>query len=236
MLPAHPALAENLNVAVAANFARTMAEIAGGFETATGHSVKLIPGSTGKLYAQALNDAPFDLFLAADRERPERLEREGLAVPGTRFTYAIGRLVLWSPEPGLVDRRGDVLNGAGFRFLAIANPELAPYGRAAREALESLGYWDKLQPKLVRGENIGQAYRFVHSGNAQLGLVAASQLILDESRPNGSSWAVPAELHAPIEQQAVLLDDSPAGRELLSFIRDETALRTIESHGYLRPR
>jgi len=213
-----------------------MAGIARRFEAVSGHEVTLIPGSTGKLHAQIVNGAPFDLFLAADTERPSRLEQLGVAVRGTRFTYALGRLVLWSPDPDLVDARGAVLASARFRFLAIANPELAPYGRAAHEALAALGLWEALQARLVRGENIGQTYQFVRSGNAQLGLVAAAQLARDAGRPPGSGWDVPAGLHAPIEQQAVLLKDTRAGRELLEFLRGGAALRLIADNGYLVPR
>lgn len=224
-----------MRVAVASNFAGTMATIAGRFEAASGHAVTLISGSTGKLYAQAVNGAPFDALLAADSSRPRRLEQDGHAVAGSRFTYAIGSLVLWSPQEGLVDPDGKVLSSGGYRFLAIANPDLAPYGRAASEVLESLGLWDAVAMKLVRGENIGQAYQFVRSGNAPMGLVAAAQLAQDANRSGGSKWAVPAELHSPIEQQAVLLSDTAAGRELLEFLRGETALRLIRESGYLRP-
>lgn len=230
-----PARAAELQVAVAANFQRTLAEIAERFAEHTGHRLLLSSGSTGKHYAQIRHGAPFDLFFAADRERPRRLEREGLGVPGTRFSYALGRLVLWSPRSGLVDGRGEVLRTGEFRHLAIANPRLAPYGRAAKELLQARGLWQALQPRLVRGENIAQAYQFVRSGSAELGLIALAQLPGDEPGPQGSRWLVPADLHAPIEQQALLLRDSPAGRALLEFVRGPVGAAIIRDRGYAVP-
>lgn len=212
-----------------------MAEIAARFAAETNHRLVLSSGSTGKHYAQIHHGAPFDLFLAADRERPERLEREGRAVPGTRFTYALGRLVLWSPDPELVDDQGAVLQSGGFRHLAIANPRLAPYGRAARQLLQGRGLWQRLQPRLVRGENIGQAFQFVRSGNAELGLVACSQLFGPGGELGGSRWLVPEGLYAPIEQQALLLRDTSAGRALLRYVRGPAGRAIIRRYGYALP-
>jgi molybdate transport system substrate-binding protein len=235
-LGAHgPARAGELNVAVASNFADTLRALAGPFEAATGHAVSISPGSTGKHYAQIVNGAPFDLYFAADTEHPRRLEASGHAVRGTRFTYARGALVLWSPYPGLVDDDGKVLRTGNFRFLAIANPELAPYGRAARETLQALGLWASLDRRLVRGENVGQAYQFVRTGNVRIGFVARSQLDRPGQSARGSSWEVPRQLYAPIEQQAVLLKDSEAGRRFLEFVQSAEALQLIQRYGYLKP-
>ena len=233
--PGH-AQADELLVAAASNFRDAMAALTAGFEAATGHRVTPVFGSTGKHYAQIHNGAPFDAFFAADSERPLRLEREGLAVPGSRFTYAVGKLVLWSPRPGFVDPRGEVLRRGGFRRLAIANPQLAPYGQAAREVLAAWGLLERLDSRLVRGENVGQAFQFVRTGNAELGLLAWSQLKRDNRPVEGSWWLVPADLHAPIEQQAVLLRDSAAGRAFMSFVRGDEAARMIRAHGYETPR
>jgi molybdate transport system substrate-binding protein len=194
----------------------------------------LIPGSTGKHYAQIRNGAPFDAFFAADADRPMRLEQEVRIVPGSRFTYAIGQLVLWSPDAGLVDPGGAVLQSDRFRHLAIANPDLAPYGAAARSVLQALGLWDALAPKLVRGENIGQTFQFVISGNAELGFVARSQLEAPGRAPAGSSWPPPRDLYPPIEQQAVLLRDSPASRAFLAFMRAR-ARAIVRAYGYDSP-
>jgi molybdate transport system substrate-binding protein len=224
--------AEEIHIAVASNFAVTMRVLAERFEEQTGHSVVLLPGSTGKHYAQIMHGAPFDAFFAADAERPALLEAGGRSLPGSRFTYAIGRLVLWSPDPELVDGDGDVLKSDTFRRLAIANPRLAPYGRAAQQFLESRRLWESLQPKLVRGENIGQAFQFVASGNAELGLVALSQLMQSGRHRKGSWWQVPERLHMPIEQQAVLLSNSTAALELMSFMKSEPAHTIIRGFGY----
>jgi molybdate transport system substrate-binding protein len=226
------ALGAEVRVAVASNFAGPVKAIAERFEAARGHAVVLSVASTGKLYAQIRNGAPFQVFLAADAERPRLLEEEGFGLPGSRFTYALGRLVLWSPAPGYVDPAGEVLAEGDFRHLAIANPRLAPYGRAARESLENLGLWQALQGRLVRGENIGQTFQFVQSGNAELGLVARSQVEQPGARMAGSRWDVPETLHAPIEQQAVLLADHGAARAFLAYLRGEEARALIHSYGY----
>ena len=226
------ALAAEIRVAVASNFARAMTSLAGEFEEKTGHKVKLVFGSTGKHYAQIRNGAPFDVFFAADIKRPRLLEEEGVSVSGTRFTYATGKLILWSPMPGYVDAEGGVLRHGNFGHLAIANPNLAPYGRAAREFLESRGLWHELKQKAVRGENIGQAFQFVSSGNAELGLVAFSQVKNIDIPVEGSYWEVPQSLYTPIEQQAVLLTDNEAGRSFISYVRSKPALKIIKNHGY----
>jgi molybdate transport system substrate-binding protein len=221
-----------IRVAVATNFAEVMEELAERFEAAGGNPVVVSAASSGAHYAQIRNGAPFDVFFSADRERPELLEQEGVGVAGTRFTYAVGRLALWSPDPALVDEGGAVLESDEFRFLAIANPELAPYGAAARQLLERRGLWDGIQERLVRGQDIGQTYAFVSSGNAELGFVALSQIRRPQTEVAGSWWLVPASEHAPIEQQAVLLVDSPAARAFLDFVRGEDATSLIRSFGY----
>ena len=226
---------EEIRVAAASNFRPAMKALAKRFEANTGVELTLIFGSTGKQYAQIRNGAPFDVFLAADTERPALLEQEGMAVAGSRFTYALGKLVLWSPKKDVVDSQGLVLQHGEFRRLAIANPGLAPYGKAAQQTLESLGLWDKLDERLVLGENIGQTFHFVSSGAAELGLVALSQ-IKHPGRPiKGSYWEVPHTLFEPIEQQAVLLKESAAARQFLEFIRSWPAMKVIAEFGYGAP-
>lgn len=230
--PIIPSLAGPATIAVAANFADAATALKQDFESRTDHGLQLVFGSTGKLYAQIRNGAPFDAFLAADTERPRRLEREGVAIMGTRFTYARGALALWSPRQGIVDDAGKLLESGDYRFLAIANPSLAPYGAAARQVLERLGLWSALQQRLVFGENIGQAFQFVATGNADLGLVALAQLS-DPYRPaEGSRWIVPETLYDPIEQQAVRLSDHPAAVSFLDYLRSEPAHHQIARYGY----
>ena len=212
-----------------------MTALADRFEQESGHRVTLIFGSTGKLFAQIGNGAPFDAFFAADAERPRLLENAGLAVPGSRFTYAVGKLALWSPQQGLVDTRGEILRQGSFRHLAIANPKLAPYGAAAREVMKELGVWERMAPRLVRGENIAQAYQFVKSGNAELGFVAWSQLASRPGMVEGSHWLVPPHLHRPVEQQAVRLSHSDAVISFFEFMLDERATSLIRSMGYETP-
>ncbi len=227
--------AEEVRAAVAANFAAPMQAIAAGFEKETGHKILLSFGATGKFYAQIRNGAPFEVLLAADDETPARLEKEGAALPGTRFTYAIGRLALWSAKPGFVDAGAEVLKQGGFRHLALANPKLAPYGAAAVEALTALGVWASVQPKLVQAENIAQAHQFVASGNAELGFIALSQVRKDGRIAEGSAWIVPASLHQPIRQDAVALDKGrgrPAVDALLEYLRRDKAKAVIRSYGY----
>ena len=232
LLCAGGARADNISIAVASNFANTLKDIAALFEQQSSHRVTLVHGSTGKHYAQIRHGAPFEVFFAADVERPRLLEEQGIAQPGSRFTYALGKLVLWSPVEGKVDREGRVLIDGDFYRLAIANPGLAPYGRAAEQILRLLGAWDLLQSRIVRGENIGQAYQFVSSGNAQLGFVAYSQLKQSGPVIGGSYWDVPQSMYAPIEQQAVLLKDNDAAHEFLAFIKSRHAMDIIRAHGY----
>lgn len=237
LLAQAPALAAaEVVVAVAANFTEVAEELEKDFERQSGHTVTLVAGSTGKLYAQIANGAPFDILLSADQERPERLEKEGLAVAKSRFTYAVGRLTLWSSEPGRVGSDGAAaLREGKFRRLAIANPELAPYGLAAKQALEKLGLWERFKDKIVMGETIGQAHALVASGNAELGFVALSSVLSPRSETKGSRWDVPADLYAPIRQDAVLLAraaSNPAARGFLDFLRSAKVKALIESYGY----
>lgn len=227
--------AAEITVAVAANFARPMQEIAAAFEQDTGHKATLSVGSTGKFHAQIRNGAPFDVLLAADAETPARLEREGLGLAGSRITYAVGRLALWSREPGRVDDQGRVLRTGRFERLALANPKTAPYGAAAVETLEKLGLLTQLSPRFVQGESIAQAYQFVATGNAELGFVALSQVQSHGRIGQGSAWIVPRELHAPIRQDALLLEagkDEPAARALLDYLGGERARGIMRAYGY----
>jgi molybdate transport system substrate-binding protein len=229
------AAAADVHVAVASNFAVPARRIAAAFEATTGHRAVLAFGSTGTFYAQVRYGAPFDALLAADSGTPEKLERDGLAVAGSRFTYAVGRLVLWSAREGLVDPRGDVLKGGAFRRLAIANPALAPYGKAAIETLESLHLLDALRPLFVQGENVAQTYQFVASGNAELGFVGLAQVMVDGRIASGSAWLVPAQLHRPIRQDAVLLARgraNDAATAWLRFLRSDAAQAVLRASGY----
>ena len=230
-----PSQAAEVSVAVAANFAPPMQRIAAAFEQETGHKSILSFASTGSLYAQIRHGAPFEILMSADSQTPEKLESEGMGLAGTRFTYAIGTLVLWSKQPGLVDEKGEVLRRGKFERLAIANPKLAPYGVAAMQTLAQLGALPSVQPKLVLGENISQAYQFVASENAALGLVALSQVMLEGKIAQGSAWIVPATLHAPIAQDAILLvkgRDNPVATALLQYLRSEKAKAIMRSYGY----
>jgi molybdate transport system substrate-binding protein len=227
--------AAQVSVAVASNFAAPMKAIAARFEADSGHKATLAFGSTGAFYAQLKNGAPFQVLLAADDETPGKLEMEGLGVAGTRFTYATGQLALWSATPGLVDARGAVLSKGAFETIAIANPKLAPYGRAAQETLTRLGQWDKVQPRLVQGENIAQTYQFVATGNAQLGFVALSQVMEGGRIAKGSAWIVPADMHAPIRQDAIVLargKDNAAAAALMTYLRSEKARAIMRGYGY----
>jgi len=226
-----PASAADVQVAVAANFTEPAKEIAAAFQARTGHHAILSFGSSGQFYTQITQGAPFEVFLSADPDRPKRIEQEGLGVPGSRFTYAIGQLVLWSKTPGLAVGPG-VLSRGGFNKLSIADPAAAPYGVAAVQTMTKLGVYAKLAPKIVKGASITQAYQFVQSGAAELGFVALSQVISDRS---GSRWAVPASLHAPIDQQAILLwkgDKDAAARAFLQFLKGPEALAIIRRYGY----
>jgi len=227
--------AEEIRVAVASNFAHAIKTLALRFEASTGQEITLIPGSTGKHYAQIRSGAPFDAFFAADARRPELLEKAGFALPGSRFTYARGKLVLWSARAGYVDAGGDVLATGAFNHLAIANPGLAPYGKAAEEILRARGLWDKLKSKVVRGENIGQTFQFVRSGNAELGFVAVSQVRRPGHLVGGSWWEVPQTLYTPVDQQAVLLKQNAVARAFLSFVRSDESRALIRKFGYATP-
>ena len=229
------AQAAEVSVAVASNFTAPMRKIAQAFEQETGHRAVLSSGSTGGFHVQIRNGAPFQVLVAADASTPLKIESEGLGVEGSRFTYAIGTLVLWSAQPGFVDGTGDVLRRGKFERIAIANPKLAPYGVAALETLSRLGVLQRVQPRLVRGENISQAYQFVATGNAELGLVALSQVVDDGKMVRGSGWIIPADLHAPIRQDAILLSpgkDHPAAIALMGFLRGDKARSVIRSFGY----
>jgi molybdate transport system substrate-binding protein len=229
------ARADEVQVAVAANFTAPMKAIVAEFEKLTGHKAQLSFGGTGKFYAQIKNGAPFQVFLSADDETPAKLEQEGLAEAGSRFTYAVGTLALWSARPDVVDAKGEVLSRGSFAHLALANPKLAPYGAAAMETLEKLGLAAGLRAKFVQGENIAQAHQFVASGNAELGFVALSQVMKDGRITGGSAWIVPAEMHRPIRQDAVILNpgrDKAAANALLRYLRGRPAQSIIRSYGY----
>ena len=229
------ALADDIAVAVAANFTAPMQKIAAEFEKDTGHKAQLSFGATGKFYAQIQNGAPFEILLAADDTTPEKLEKEGAAVAGSRFTYAIGRLVLWSAKAGYVDDAGEVLKKGDFAHLSIANPKLAPYGQAAIESLTALKLLDAVQSKFVQGENIAQTYQFAASGNAELGFIALSQVMKEGKIGEGSAWLVPQDLHQPIRQDAVLLangKEKPAAAALLQYLANEKSKAIIKSYGY----
>ena len=235
MLSPLPGNCAEIRVAVASNFRPAMETLQQAFESRTNHRLTLIFGSTGKHYAQIINGAPFDVFLAADVDHPQRLENEGVAMSGSRFTYAIGKLALWSPRPGYVDDQGRILEHGDFRHLAIANPRLAPYGLAAREVLQARGLWQRLSARLVRGENIAQTFQFVESGNAELGFVAWSQLERPDRPATGSFWLVPQQFYQPIEQQAVVLKTAKASQSLVHFMQSPEALKIIRDHGYAVP-
>ena len=232
--------AGEVTVAVAANFTAPMQKIAKAFEQDTGHKAQLAFGATGKFYAQIKHGAPFAVLLAADDETPARLEKEGLAVAGTRFTYATGRLALCSKQPNLVDDKGEVLRSdrfdqLGIHKIAMADPKLAPYGVAAMEVIKKLGVQANVMPKLVQGDSIGQTYQFVSTENAQLGFVALSQISLDGRITQGSAWVVPQSMHTPLKQDAVLLHvgkDNAAAQALLKYLQGDTAKTIIRTYGY----
>jgi len=229
------ALADEVQVAVAANFTAPMKEIAAAFEQETGHKVSAAYGATGKFYAQITNGAPFEVLLAADDATPTKLVKEGAAVAGTQFTYAIGTLVLWSAKPGFIDDQGQVLAAGNFQRLAIANPKVAPYGAAAVEVLTGLGLLAKVEPKFVTGENIAQTFQFVSTGNAELGFVALSQVMKDGKIADGSAWVVPGKLHEPIRQDAVILEKGkgkPGVIALMEYLKGDKARAVIKSFGY----
>jgi len=233
---AFPARADEVQVAVAANFSAAAQRIAARFEKDTGHTVKLSFGATGKFYAQIEAGAPFDVLLAADQATPAKLAAEGKAVPATLHTYAIGKLVLWSADPALVDANGDVLRSGQWKHLSVADAKLAPYGQAARETLASLRLTDAVQPRVVTAENIGQALQFVQTGNAELGFVALGQVQPpDGSRPAGSMWVVPANLYAPIRQDAVVIAGTKvnqAATQFVYYLASDKAREVIKACGY----
>jgi molybdate transport system substrate-binding protein len=232
MALAAPAFAAETRVAVAANFAAPAKEIAAAFAKATGHQAALSFGSSGQFYTQMAHGAPYEVFLSADDERPKMVEHAGLGVPGSRFTYAIGRLVLYSKTPGLVDDHGAVLRSGRFAKLAIADPGAAPYGAAAVQTLQNLKLYDSLRPKIVRGSSITQAYQFAATGAAEVGFVALSQVV---ATSGGSRWLVPPSLYEPIEQQAILLktgQDNPAAKAFMAYLKGPQARAIIRRYGY----
>ena len=227
--------AEVVHVAVAANFTAPAKALAEVFAKTTGHQARLSFGATGAFYTQIKHGAPFDVLLAADDERPALLEKEGAIVPGSRFTYAVGQLVLWSAKPGFVDDQGAVLKRGNFSKIAIANPKLAPYGAAAVQTIDQLGLTAPLQPKLVTGESIGQTYNFIATGNADLGFVALAQVLDGGKLKSGSAWVVPAQYHAPIIQDAVILKraaNNPAAKAWMDLMRTPQTKEFIRSYGY----
>ena len=239
MLIANQSIAEDIRVAVASNFYPTMKEIVLQYDLKKSKSfedykIVLIPGSSGKHYAQIINGAPFDIFFSADKVRPILLEKKGVSKSGTRFTYAIGKLALWSSLDNFVEKEERLYNN-DLRFLAIANPKIAPYGIAAKETLISINLWEEMQSKLVRGENIAQTFQFVNSGNAKLGFISYSQLMNPNYPVVGSFWEVPQSMYKPIEQQVVLLKKSPLAKDFLSFIGSDESLNIIAKYGYGLP-
>ena len=221
---------EGIQVAVASNFSETIKELSKSFEEKSGTKVNLIFGSTGKLYSQIRNGAPYDIFLAADKQRPLLLEKEEMALPHSRFTYAKGVLVLWSPNMNNVVQ---LLHSKSFKHITMANPKLAPYGKASKEVLQNLNLWESLQGKIAYGENIGQAFHFIQSGNAELGFIAESQF---KSFKNKSSfWTVPSNLYTPIEQQAVLLNENEESSRFFEYLQSEEAKKIITEYGYIAP-
>lgn len=242
MASVHSARAEDVLMAVAANFAEAAEKLARAFEKQTGHKIRLTAGSTGKLYAQIINGAPYDIFLAADQARPGRLEAEGRIVPGSRFTYATGKLSLWSANAATINPDGpdasntpEILKMGRFRNLAIANPRLAPYGLAAQSVLENLGLWQQLQDKIVMGQNAGQTFAMIASGNAELGFAARSHCLSPRNTATGSRWDVPAHLHAPIRQDAVLIaraSENSAAIAFMRYLKSDQAAKLIRPFGY----
>lgn len=234
-LTALTAHADDVHVAVAANFTKPIQEIAAEFEKETGHKVIASFGATGGLYTQVKNGAPFEVFFAADAQTPARLEAENEIVPGSRFTYVIGKLILWSPKEGFVDDKGAVLSSPEVKHIAIGNPKTAPYGLAATETMAKMDLTQALAPKLVEGSNITQTLQFASSGNAEVAFVALSQVFKDGQLTSGSGWLVPAEYYSPIRQDAVILNkgkDNKAAQELVQYLKSPKAVEIIKSYGY----
>ncbi len=230
--------AEDVHVAVAANFSKPMKQIAADYEKASGNKVLVSEGASGKLVEQIKNGAPFEVFLSADQKNPIKLETEKLDVSGSRFTYAIGKLVLWSAKEGFVDDQGAVLKTGTFEHIAIADPKTAPYGKAALKVMEKMGVLDTLQPKIVQGESIAQTKEFVSSSNAELGFVALSQVIKDGKIGEGSGWMIPQDQYSPLYQDAILLktgENNAAAKGLMDYLKSPAGLDVIKSYGYELP-
>lgn len=225
--------AEPVKVAVASNFAYTLKTLAKTYRKRSGNKVTIISGSTGKLYAQLINGAPYDVYLAGDELRPVLLENKKLIQPGSRFTYALGQLALWSPDPELVEPGAKLLHSQSFASIAIANPKLAPYGLAAQQYLQKLKLWKTLKKKFVMGENISQTFHFIHSGHVAVGFIAFSQLQQLAKMRSGSFWLIPQSMYKPIRQQAVLITDNDAARDFMAFLASHSAKEIITQHGYL---
>lgn len=229
------AQAETVSVAVASNFTAPMQAIAAQFAQDTGHTAQLSFGATGKFYAQITHGAPFGVLLAADDTTPAKIAQAGLGDGASRMTYAVGRLVLWSPQPGYVDREGQVLRTGRYAHLAMANPKVAPYGQAAAATLEKLGLTTHVTPKTVLGENIGQTYQFVASGNAALGFVALSQVMQHGALTHGSAWIIPATMHPPLRQEAIVLNPgkhNAAAQALIAYLKSAPARAIMRDYGY----
>ena len=228
-------ISDEIRVAVASNFSGAMKAIVSEYEETSEHKIVLSFGSTGKHYAQIINGAPFDLFLAADSARPQLLEDQGIVIIGSRTTYARGKLAVWASNPEIKDIKVALNNHEDMRHLAFANPKLSPYGIAAQQVLMTLDLWQKVQSKLVRGENIAQTFQFVHSGNADLGFVAYSQVVNPKQPLQGNWWIPPQSLYSPIDQQAVLLNNRQAPKDLLEFMKSPLARQLIQHYGYELP-
>jgi len=229
------AQAAEIKVAVASNFANTLKEIAVEFQRDTGYQLAITPGATGKFYAQISNGAPFDVFLSADDETPRKLAQEGKAIAASQFTYATGRLALWSPSPDLVDKNADILKTDKFKYIAIANSKVAPYGQAAVQTMQKLGVLSKIEPRVVQGESIAQTFQFVSTGNAQLGFVALSQIFENGKIKTGSAWIVPEEMHEQLKQDAVVLQsckNTSACQALMDYLKSEKIKKMMSSYGY----
>jgi len=235
LLSSSSLFAGQVNVAVAGNFFKPIKVLASAFELKSGHQVILSTASTGKLYAQINNGAPFELFFAADQRRPSTLVRDNLAVANSQFTYAKGQLVLWSKDINAVDSQGNILHSLGLARLAIANPKAAPYGEQAINALQKMGIYQQIATKLVEGQNIGQTYQYISSGSVLMGIVALSQVMVDGHINAGSYWVIPRDFYQPIQQDAVLLEkgkNNPVAHAFVNYLKSADALKIIRSFGY----